>query len=101
MPRKPQPKRPNEHNIKAQITALREIKPKVLRRSAFGDDHHAAIDAQIRVLEKGMTENQAENYFDGDPDNIQDAVRDALAWVEGRYEAAADLVESWKELVRE
>jgi len=97
---KAQPKTPNNHNIKAQITKLQEIKPKVLRRSAFGDNHHDAIDAQIKVLEKGTMGDKAGNYFGDDPQNVQDAARDAALWLAGQYQDYPDLVESWRELVR-
>jgi hypothetical protein len=91
------PVRPDESAIEAQIKALVEINPRVRRTSAFGDNHHNAIDAQIKVLIGRMSEDEALNHFDGDPDNIQDAIRDAVDWLEGK---APSLVESWRELVR-
>ena len=38
--------------IDKEIAALKKMKPNVRRSSAFGDNHHAAIDAQIDVLER-------------------------------------------------
>ena len=104
--RKAQAKTPNEHNIKAQIAGLQKIKPKVRHRTIFVydhweaiDDHWEAIDAQARVLEKRMSDSQAEAYFRDHPQNVQDATRDAILWLEGKYTDYPDLVDSWRELV--
>lgn len=39
----------------AEIAALQELRPKIRPRSMFGDDHLAAIDAQIEVLSEQMS----------------------------------------------
>ena len=48
--RKVMSKRKTEEQISAEIAALVALKPKVRQRTAFGDDNHAAIDAQLAVL---------------------------------------------------
>jgi len=102
-------KSPTPAEVAAQIEALRVIKPKVLRRSGFGDDHHAAIDAQIEVLERRLTFEQIadRSIYEDDPDgdgdwtqNVSDAARDARNWLDGQLTDQTDLVESWQELVR-
>lgn len=93
-------KKPTLAQCEAQSKALAKLKPKVLRSSAFGDDHHAAIDMQIRVLDERMTEDEvydAQSVEDL-PDNVADAAIEAVRFRNG--EAKEDLVTGWKELVR-
>lgn len=40
--------------IDAEVEALKKIKPNIRRHSVFGDDHHAAIDVVIAVLQGRM-----------------------------------------------
>lgn len=88
--------------IQKEVTGLKEIKPKVRHKSLFGDDHHAAIDLQIEILESQTPERRARMINDGlDPDteiNKFDAVSDALDWLHGDLDS---LIETWRELVRE
>ena len=87
--------------INAEIKALEAIKPSVLRSSAFGDDHHAAIDAQLRVLREKMSDDRISNFFGDDDSHYEyDSAMDARRWLDGEYEGGASLAESWKELVR-
>src|ERR1700722_18384016 len=109
---KKEPRRPTQEEIQDQIKRLRAIQPTVLRHSAFGDNHHDAIFAQIDVLEKRMSESSIFDNFppedeedeDGQPgaQNVHDAAMDARRWLEGEWDAkfsgASDLVETWKEL---
>ena len=98
--------------VTEQIAALREIKPKVRERSAFGDNHHDSIDAQIEVLEKNLTERMIDDrsvfededsYDDEDEDrwktNVRESAYDARHWLDGVYEDYPDLIGAWKELV--
>ena len=76
--------------IEREVDALRLLKPKVRRYSAFGDDHHVAIDAAIEVLCKRMNEilvyalygkNVAQHTFD--------TAMQACQWMRGGdYETA-------------
>jgi hypothetical protein len=90
--------------LKERIEAclkLREMKPHVLAESMFGDDHHAAIDAQIEVLEEGLDQDRTEYRFQDDPENVQSAAMDASRWMEGeKIDDFTPPSESWKELVR-
>lgn len=101
------PTRPTTEERAAQIEALKKIKPTVLRTSAFGDNHHDAIDAQLDVLEKLLTEREIygnqeseEGADDGWSLSVTDAAINARNWLDGQYEDYPDLVASWKELVR-
>lgn len=49
--------KPTPKAIAAEIAKLKALKPKVKRYTFFGDDNHAAINAQIEVLEKGMDDD--------------------------------------------
>src|SRR5574337_583637 len=93
-------KRPTATEIQRQVAGLRVLKPRVLRRSMFNDDHHAAIDAQVEVLEDDLTEDAIYNRSDEDaegwPDNVRDAALAARQWLDGEYEDYPDLVDSWK-----
>jgi hypothetical protein len=90
---RPAPK--TEAEIKAEIAALQEIKPKVRRYSAFGDDHHAAIDLQIHVLELDLDWSDIEEYAGEE----YDAASETIQWREGS--ATESLVENWRPLVKE
>lgn len=95
--------KPTDEQIQEQIKKLLEIKPKVLRRSVFGDDHRAAIDAQVEVLRTKMLAIP-DGYFDEDCANILDAAIEACAWLDGEEmqdPGFTDLVDTWKEMVRE
>jgi hypothetical protein len=88
--------------IELEITTLKEMKPKVRRSSAFGDDHHAAIDAQIDVLQNNHSEDwiwgQADEPADsGYVDNVRDSALDAARWRSGDEDTKPS--EGWKELV--
>jgi hypothetical protein len=88
----------NQQQINAEIAALKEVKPRVRQFSAFGDDHHRAIDAQITVLEDGMDEvgvcDGAEDAEESD--NVLEAGLDAVRWRDGESEQAPSA--EWEEL---
>jgi hypothetical protein len=76
--------------IAAEIEALRALKPKVPARSHFGDDNHAAIDAQIAVLTERMTKAQVRERF---PEDGMDKLFMALIaadWMHGDLVGADD-----------
>jgi hypothetical protein len=94
-------KRPTLKDKIEEVKKLKEMKPHVLRQSIFGDDHHAAIDAQIEVIDEYMGQDDIEDRFSGEPENVYTAAMDAAIWLEG--EEIDDFTtpsESWKELVR-
>lgn len=88
-PKEPaKPKEPTGAEIEAEIKLLKELRPKVNQFNGFEDDNHAAIDAQIKVLEERMDEDDAEEeYGDGNAaDNVRSAAMDACMWMIGEYE---------------
>lgn len=87
---------PTIEQIKAEVAALKEIKPKVRRLTLFGDDNHKALDAQIKVLEKDLDEDAIYDRYDDDP-RLLDYAQQARAWMDGESEEDS-LVEDWKSL---
>jgi len=83
--------------IQKQIEGLEKIKPKVRETSAFGDNHHDAIDMQINVLKEDLSEDEI--CEGGEADNVRDAAISARQWLDGEYTDYDDLISSWKELV--
>ena len=47
-----------QEEINAEIALLEAVKPKVCKQNFFGDNLHAAIDAQINVLKLRQTDNE-------------------------------------------
>lgn len=74
--------------IRAEITALKAAKPRVRERNIFGDSLHDAIDAQIVVLENGLTEDEIYERFSNRSE--LDGALDALAWEYGEEREFAD-----------
>lgn len=97
--------KPTDDQIKDEIDALKRIKPKVRRLCAMGfDNHHAAIDAQIRVLVQGMDEDDIDDVFGGHDDsvseyreNVYNAAVEALQWMDGEVEFAESPSAGWDE----
>lgn len=93
--------------IEKEIKALTEMKPRVKRNSVFGDDHHDAIDAQVEVLTKRMSESSIyDKDGETDPDddslwkqNVMDAALSAYRWMRGEEDEAPS--EGWKDLLLE
>lgn len=79
--------------IEAEITRLRELKPNVPHYTYFGDDNHAAIDAEIAVLEGKA------NPFDYDDEHVSMSAQDAEAWRDGYSDAEAPSA-GWAVLVK-
>jgi len=77
-----------KEQIDTEIETLRKMKPNVRRRSAFGDDHHHAIEAQMSVLREMMsTDNIYDAYGDESADefeqNVLDEAINARDWMMG------------------
>lgn len=75
-------KTPTKAQIKAEAKKLAAMKPKVRRMTAFGDDNHAAIEAQIEVLENDLSEDDIYNRA-----NEETAAAEEL-WTERQRENA-------------
>lgn len=98
-----------KEQIDAEIVALKELRDKIPKTSFFGDDNVAAIDAQIKVLERKMTDNEVYKEFgdDGFDDDHSDdfsqhaldAALTAADWLVGE-EDIGSLAEDWASLVK-
>jgi hypothetical protein len=94
---------PTEKEIIAEMKKLDKMKPKVRRRSMFGDDNHEAIDAQLHVLSNKLTEADIySNYDTGDEEgkgntHVLDSALDAYRWMQGEEVAPS---ESWEGLTK-
>jgi hypothetical protein len=99
--------KPTDVQIRAEANRLFEMKPKVLQFSGFGDDHHAAIDAQFLVIQDFLGDQ--EDFFDeraiedyaethGWAENVTSAAREMFQWLEGDEENAPS--KDWESLIR-
>ena len=96
-------KRPTDKQVTAEIKKLETMKPNVRRTSAFGDNHHDAIDAQVKVLTEGMDEEEIYAEWENEDDyeqnrNIIDAALEATHWRDGEADDDKSPSENWKEL---
>jgi len=102
-----QKEKPTEDQIKAEINRLFGMKPRVVRQSMFADDHHAAIDAQVEVLQdavsddpelfdEGAIDDRAE--IEGWAENVRLAAVEAYQWLEGEEKSSPS--NEWRCLVR-
>lgn len=92
--------KPSSEQVQQEIAALKEIKPKVRRYTFFGDDNHAAIDAQIVVLEEDYDEDAIYGEWEDD-EHVLSSALEALAWKEGdlsRDNQDGALVDEWRSL---
>lgn len=96
-------KTPTDEERQAEIKKLQEMKPKIRRTTAFGDDNWEKIDAQIEVLEKQLDEEEVYGEFEDhdDPDRTSDVVsaaREAVEWLEGQQKEPPSA--DWEPLVQ-
>lgn len=86
----------SKEEIEKQIELLKAVRPNVLPKSIFGDDNLAALDAQVRVLQKRMDEDSIWDEFQNDDDEnrIVHCALEAYNWMfnEGMVD---DLAEDW------
>ena len=92
-------KKPTEKQIESEIKKLAEMQQTVRPYSAFGDDHRAAIAAQIVVLEEQLTEDDVWDRYGEDAENIRENAEEAARWLEGETEENT-LSENWQSLVQ-
>lgn len=95
--------KPDDERIKEEIKKLKELKPRVRRKSMFGDDNHARIEAQIITLEEGLTEDQIYERWPEEDEESLDLVSNAVsarAWMDTGEtpEGNPDLVTGWEPL---
>lgn len=101
-------KPPRPKAVVTEIARLREMKPTVRRSSIFGDDHWAAIDAQILVLDEYMDEDELDAAYppcdadDPAPENVRSAAERALWWRDGdeNYGGDGPPSKAWEGLVQ-
>jgi hypothetical protein len=86
--------------IRAEIETLQEMKPKVRRYSGFGEDNHAILDAQVRVLEEKMTDDQIWDAWPSEEHDVEMGLsaRDAMRWASGKEKKAPHV--EWEPLAR-
>lgn len=77
---------PTDAEIDAEIEKLKEMKPKVRQFGVFGNDNHAAIEAQIKVLARRLSEDEAEDKYVEAPDASRDSAVEAARWIGGEAE---------------
>ena len=92
-------KRPTQAAIDKEIATLVEMKPKVRKFSAFGDNHHEAIDAQLEVIRQEVQEEDFDDSYEDDADHVRDAAQRALDWMQGITEETPS--DEWKDLIQE
>lgn len=90
----------SKDKIKAEVAKLREIKPKVIRKSRFGYDNWKALEAQVVVLGESLNEKQIWSIW---PSNKPDGYEllsalEALEWMNGESEIDS-LAQGWKSLL--
>ncbi len=92
---------PTEQEITREIRELWEMKPNVCRTSVLGDDHHAAINAQMTVLNERLSEDQVHDRADDEnwADNVRDEAVAAARWLAGQVSEHQRLVDGWKRLL--
>lgn len=98
--------KPNNKQVEDEVKKLKELKPKIIPRTFFGDSNTDAIQAQIDVLEMKWDEDDIYNHFsEGESDmHERNAALSALEWMNtGKTEDGEALSPSdgWKELVKE
>ena len=107
MAKKNKPVKPDAVEINAEIAKLVKMKPTIRHMSMFGDNHHDAIDAQIKVLQKRWEPDEASDEYSDEheyPENVCTAAYDAAKWLAGQwdtaeFDGATCPSETWKNLV--
>jgi hypothetical protein len=103
-------KKPTPKAIATEIQALKELLPSVRRYTAFGDDNHAAIRAEIAVIEENLDNDAIYERFqpiddEGEPDESGnnrgelDAALGARWWLDSEKGSERPSI-GWKPLVQ-
>lgn len=74
-----------QEEINEQIKLLKEARDKIVPQSMFGTDNLELLDAQVRVLEKDMDEDDIWDRWDRDEEDmdIRSSAEMAIEWREG------------------
>lgn len=87
-----------DKEVKAEIAALKEMKPFVRQFTAFGDNNHDKMDCEIQALEEDMDEDQTYDEWPEDEADMEkrSAAQYAIAWRNGDEDESPS--EGWKPL---
>lgn len=93
--------RKTQTEIAAEVAALTEMGPKVRHFTIFGDDNHAAIQAQIDVLVGNVDEGEFEDKVEEGEwtEHERDNAQQAQDWMDGYSDGPAPSSD-WAELVQ-
>ena len=81
--------------ISVEREKLIEMKPRVRQTSAFGDDNHDAIDAQIEVLNCHMSEDRVYREYQDGESHVFDSALEAAEWMAGENDGGSPS-EEWE-----
>ena len=72
-----------QEQITKEVEALKAVRPNVRPSTFFGDDNLAALDAQIRVLEEDLDEDDVwDEWPEEEQDqHVRDSARQAVDWI--------------------
>ncbi len=82
----------NQEQIDEQIRLLKEARDKIVSTSVFGTDNIELLNAQVRVLEKDMDEDDIWDRWDRDEEDmdVRSSADEAVAWREDEGNAMND-----------
>lgn len=85
-----------QKEIKEQIEKLKAIRPKIRPTSFFGDSNLDKLDAQVKVLEEGLDQDDIYDEWPRDEEDmeVRMSAEEALNWLDGESEFD-DLTEDW------
>ena len=83
--------------IATEIATLQAMKPNVRHYTLFHDDNHAAIEAQIELLQEPDPEAAFEDYAIEDGEHAYFAVQEVIDWLRGDNDEAPSV--TWADLV--
>jgi hypothetical protein len=88
-----------EKAIKDEIEVLMKIKPRIRQFTAFRDDNHAAIEAQIDVLNDRLDEEEIEKLWPTDEqEHLNQSAVEAYRWMTGERDEG--LADEWEPLAK-
>ena len=84
-----------QKEIDEQVEKLKAIRPRVKPYSFFGDSNLDKLDAQVKVLEEDMIEDDITDEWPEESDmEIRTAADDTVNWRDGESEID-DLAKDW------
>lgn len=90
--------RPTLEQIEEEIKRLTEMRSRVHHFfGGSGQDHYAAIAAQIRVLKESVEEGDLDDVFGEEKDSVRSSAYDAREWLDGKCKEST-LSKGWESL---